>query len=160
MIHYQIDDFYCFFNVSGVHLEFSPVTFFSPKQILGDFLYVDKEEILLQMSYFPALFVSCLGSTLILPDYVVSPCPYYAVLQSVLVLITLSCSQSLSLLHNFLRYLKTSDSKIEKYLCLLVALTSYRRLRIQVVYVDFCEFFFILPSYYVTYCRCFGIFLA
>jgi len=30
----------------------------------------------------------------------------------------------------------------------------------QVVYVDFCGIFFILPSYYVTYCRCFGIFLA
>jgi len=35
-----------------------------------------------------------------------------------------------------------------------------RRLRIQVVYVNFCGIFFILPSYYVTYCRCFGIFLA
>jgi len=32
-------------------------------------IYVDKEEILLQMSYFPALSLSCLGSTLILPDY-------------------------------------------------------------------------------------------
>ena len=36
----------------------------------------------------------------------------------------------------------------------------YRRLRIQVVYVDFCGIFFILPSYYVSYCRCFGILLA
>jgi len=28
----------------------------SPKRILGDFLYVDKEGIPLQMSYFPALY--------------------------------------------------------------------------------------------------------
>ena len=36
----------------------------------------------------------------------------------------------------------------------------YRRLRIQVVYVDFCGIFFILPSYYVTYYRRFGIFMV
>ena len=41
---------------------------FSPKQILGDFLYVDKEGIVFEMSYFPALYQFCLGSTLILPD--------------------------------------------------------------------------------------------
>ena len=39
-------------------------------------------------------------------------------------------------------------------------LQKYRRLQIQVVYVDFSGIFFILQFYYVTYCWCFGIFLA